>query len=70
MHRAWQSSGTGQKLEASGGTLHSVVGPRKLMGILHMEKEKQLHNQGNQSLQSLKMSRSNMGREEPIPRLL
>lgn len=60
---------TGLRLEVSGGTLHSVVGLHKLMGILHMEKERQLHNQGNWSLQSPKMSRSNTGQGEQMPRL-
>lgn len=70
MHRAWQSSSTGQKLEVSGGILHSVAGPHKLMGILHTEKERQLHSQDNWSLQLLITSRSNMGQGERIPRLL
>lgn len=70
MYRAGQSSDTGQELEVSSGTLHSVAGRHKLMGILHMEKGRQLHNQGNWSLQSLKMSRSNKVQGEPISRLL
>lgn len=69
MHKTWQNSGTGPRFEASGGTLHSVVGPHTPMGILHMEKERQLHNQDNWCLQPLITSRSNMGRGEPIPRL-